>query len=371
MKKISPVFLLLSVFAVRAQTNYLLVGTYTSGTSEGMYVYTFNSSTGNFALKSSIKSPNPSYLAVAPGQRYVYAVYEEGNDKSGGKLAAYRFNKASGTLRYINDQSSGGEHPCYVSVDKTGKWAAVANYSGGNLSILPVQTGGALGPAAQTIQHSGSSVNKQRQEKAHVHCAYFSADNKFLFAPDLGIDKVMVYAFNQTTGRLTEAAVPAVNPPDNGGPRHIVLSPSNRYAYLMEELNGSVVAYSYKNGNFTHLQTISAAEKDFKGFMGSADIHVSADGKFLYCSNRGDANTITIFKIDPATGKLSVAGYQSTLGVAPRNFSIDPSGNFLLVANQNSNNIVIFKRNKTTGLLTDTGKRIEVGNPVCLQWAGK
>jgi 6-phosphogluconolactonase len=370
MKYFLRIFLLLNAFAADAQNNYLLVGTYTGGKSEGIYVYTFNSSTGKFALKSSIKSPNPSYLAVAPGQRNVYAVYEEGNDKGGGKLAAYSFNKASGKLTYLNEQATGGEHPCYVSVDKTGKWAAVANYSGGNLSILPVQSGGALGAAVQTIQHTGSSVNKQRQEKAHVHCAYFSADNKFLFTPDLGMDKVMVYAFNEKTGQLTEAAVPAVNSPDNGGPRHIILSPSNQYAYLMEELTGSVVAYKYNNGQFTHLQTISAAEKDFKGFMGSADIHISSDGKFLYCSNRGDANTITIFKIDAASGKLSVAGYQSTLGTAPRNFSLDPSGNFLLVANQNSDNIVIFKRNKTTGLLTDTGKKIEIGKPVCLRWAG-
>jgi 6-phosphogluconolactonase len=155
---------------------------------------------------------------------------------------------------------------------------------------------------------------------------------------------------------------------DGNGPRHITFSPNNQYAYLMQELTGNVTAFKYNNGRLTAIQTISAATKDFKGFMGSADIHISADGKFLYCSNRGDANTITIFKINPATGKLTIAGYQSTLGIAPRNFSLDPSGNFLLVANQNSDNIVIFKRNKTTGLLTDTGKKIEVGNPVCLKW---
>ena len=368
MKILFRLIILLNVFTASAQENYLLIGTYTSGKSEGIYVYTFNSTTGSFDYKSKIKSPNPSFLAVAPGEKNVYAVYEEGKDQGGGSVAAYSFNKTTGELGFINQEPTGGDHPCYVAVDKTGKWVTAANYTGGSISVLPVKTGGALEAASQLVQHSGSSINKERQEKAHVHCTFFSKDNKYLFTPDLGMDKLMIYSFNDKTGKLSPATQPFVKTDDGSGPRHITFSPNNQYAYLMQELTGNVTAFKYNNGKLTAVQTISAATKDFKGFMGSADIHISDDGKFLYCSNRGDANTITIFKINSATGKLTVAGYQSTLGIAPRNFSLDPSGNFLLVANQNSDNIVIFKRNKITGLLTDTGKKIEVGNPVCLKW---
>lgn len=368
MKMLFRLFVLLNVFTAAAQEQYLLIGTYTSGKSEGIYVYTFNSNTGNFEYKSRIKSPNPSFLAISPGEKYVYAVYEEGKDQGGGSVAAYRFNKASGELSFINQEPTGGDHPCYVAVDKTGKWVTAANYTGGSISVLPVKAGGGLDAVSQLVQHTGSSVVKERQEKAHVHCTFFSADNKFLFTPDLGMDKLMIYSFNDKTGKLIPGAQPYVKTAAGSGPRHITFSPNNQYAYLMQELTGNITAFKYNRGKLTAIQSINAAAKDFKGFMGSADIHISGDGKFLYCSNRGDANTITIFKINAATGKLAVAGYQSTLGLAPRNFSLDPSGNFLLVANQNSDNIVIFKRDKTTGLLTDTGKKIEVGNPVCLKW---
>ncbi|MEO6314146.1 MAG: lactonase family protein [Chitinophagaceae bacterium] len=368
MKIIFQLIILLQMFTANAQHSYLVIGTYTSGKSEGIYVYDFNSLTGTAAYKSKIKAPNPSFLTVSPNQQHVYAAFEEGNGK--GSVGAYRFNKTSGELSYINQQNSGGDNPCYVAEDKTGKWVAVANYSGGSFSLFKVAPGGGL-QAGQTTQHTGSSFNKERQEKAHVHSTFFSKDNKFLFAPDLGMDKLMIYAFDDKTGKATPAAQPFAPSPDNGGPRHIAFAPNNRYAYLMQELTGTVVAYKYNSGKFDQLQTISAAEPGFKGFMGSADIHVSDDGKFVYCSNRGEANTITIFKIDPVNGKLTVAGYQSTIGTNPRNFSLDPTGNFLLVANQGSDNIIIFKRNKTTGLLTDTGNRIDVGNPVCLKWISK
>ncbi|HTL09749.1 MAG TPA: lactonase family protein [Chitinophagaceae bacterium] len=366
MKSLMTALLLLLVSAAFAQHSYLLIGTYTNGKSEGIYVYDFNSSNGKGVYKSKIKAVNPSFLAVSPTKQYVYAAFEDGNGK--GSVGAYRFNKKDGSLSFINQQSSGGDNPCYVAEDKTGKWVTVANYSGGSLAVFPVKGNGALGASTQLIQHNGSSVNKQRQEKAHVHCTYFSADNKYLFVPDLGMDKLMLYTFNSRTGALKEATPAYLASPDSGGPRHITFSPNQQYAYLMEELKGTVVVYRYQQGKLTQVQTISAAAPGFQGFMGSADIHTSADGKFLYCSNRGDANTISIFKINATNGKLTAVGQQSTLGIAPRNFSLDPSGNYLLVANQNSDNIVVFKRNKITGLLTDSGERIEVGNPVCLIW---
>ncbi len=189
--------------------------------------------------------------------------------------------------------------------------------------------------------------------------------------PDLGLDKVMIYSFNKKNGQLIAAPQPFVKLPAGTGPRHIVFNSKNKYAYLMQELTGTVTAYKYHKGRLTEIQNISAAPENFKGFMGSADIHVSPDGRFLYCSNRGESNSITIFTINHATGKLTVVGNQSSLGLAPRNFNFDPSGNYLLVANQKSDNIIIFRRDKNTGLLTDTGNKIEVGSPVCLKWITK
>lgn len=364
--------LFLSVgFNLCAQTSHLLVGTYTKGKSEGIYVYNFNSTTGDFSMETKIKTPDPSYLAVSPNQQFVYAVNEEGNNKIGGNVTAFKFNKQSGQLTQINQQLSGGDHPCFVAVDKTGKWIAVANYTGGNLSVFPVLANGGVGKASAFIQDTGKGFNKERQEKAHVHSCFFSGDNRYLFVADLGLDKEFIYLFNEKTGKLAPAPQAFEKSEPGSGPRHIDFHPNGRYVYLIEELTGTVVTYQYNNGKLKTIQRISAAASDFKGFMGSADIHVSPDGKFLYCSNRGESNTITIFSINGATGKLTTIGQQPTMGKAPRNFNFDPSGNFLLVANQDSDNIIIFKRNKATGLLTDTGKKIEVGNPVCLKWAAK
>ncbi len=371
MKIIFRLVILLYVLPVQAQKSYLFIGTYTSGKSEGIYVYDFNSTSGDATYKSKIKAPNPSYVTIAPDQHHVYAAFEKDSKNGGGEIGSYQFDKKSGELSFINEQASKGDNPCFVTTDKTGKWVAAANYSGGNLAVFPVKPGGGLDAASTLIQDSGSSTNKDRQEKAHVHSTFFSKDNRYLLVCDLGTDKIMIYSFNQKTGKLAPAPQRFVKTVGGSGPRHIIFSPNDKYVYLIQELTGVVVAYRYNNGRLTAIQQISAAQPGFKGFMGSADIHVSEDGKFLYCSNRGDANTITVFKINAATGKLTVAGYQSTLGKGPRNFSIDPTGNFLLVANQNTDNIIIFKRNKTTGLLTDTGKKIDVGNPVCLKWSAE
>ncbi|MEO5943937.1 MAG: lactonase family protein [Ferruginibacter sp.] len=353
-----------------AQQNYLLTGTYTKGKSEGIYVYDFNSNTGNSSFVSKIKSVNPSFLAVSPNQHFVYAVNEEGNGK-GGKISSYSFNRSTGMLQFINQQLSGGDDPCYVEVDKAGKWVVLANYSGGSLSIFPVENNGSLGEATTNIQHTGSSINKDRQEKAHVHSTFFSPDNKYLLVQDLGMDEITVYPFNEKKGTLNLRKRKIIKSTPGAGPRHIVFSNHHKFVYAIHELSGTVSAYKFKRGKLKLVEEVSASQPGFTGFMGSADIHISGDDNFLYCSNRGDANTISIFKIDKDNGKLTIAGYQSTLGLGPRNFNFDPSGNFLIVANQNSDNIVIFKINKETGLLIDTGKRIDVGSPVCLKWIDK
>ena len=347
----------------------MLVGTYTSPKSEGIYVYKFNSETGEVTPVSSVATLNPSYLTVSPDEKFVYSVHEVDRTNIGGSISAFTFDKTTGKLTEINRQATGGDHPCYVETDKTGKWIFAGNYSSGSLSLFPVNKDGSLQPSSKLIQHHGKGAHPTRQDKPHVHCTYISPDNHYLFVPDLGIDKVMIYSFDQKTGKLEEGKQPFSLSTPGAGPRHFTFHPNGKYAYLIEELTGHVVAYKYDNGTLSELQRISTTPEGQTGYRGSADIHVSPDGKFLYASNRGDFNTIASYKIDTDKGTLTNLGYQSTLGKAPRNFNFDPSGNFLIVANQDSDQIVIFKRNKETGELTDTGKRIDVGKPVCIKWA--
>ncbi len=358
-----PVFICVTGFCQKE--HYMLVGTYNSPKSEGIYVYKFNSTTGDITPVSKIAAGNPSYLAVSPDNKFVYAVNENGNDK--GSVAAYSFDKATGALTFINKQPSGGDHPCYVSVHKSGKWVAVANYNGGNFSVLPVMADGSLGNPT-TIDHKGSSVVKDRQDKPHVHSTVFSPDNNYLFVADLGIDKEMIYSFNAGSGTATPAPTPYMLTAAGTGPRHFIFHPNGKLAYLVGELNSSVNCYSYKNGKLTFIESVSGLPAGYTGRKWAADIHISDDGNFLYFSNRDESNTIAVFSIDKKTGKLKLLQHQSTMGKVPRNFSIDPSGDYLLVANQDTDNIVVLKRNQKTGLLEDTGKRVEVGKPVCIKW---
>lgn len=369
MKLLSIVaFFLLLKSSVSAQDFYMFIGTYNSPKSEGIYVYKFNSNDGSVKQVSHIKISNPSYIVVSPGEKYVYSVQEDGNNNGGGNITAFSFDKTSGLLSFINTQPSGGDHPCYVETDKTGRWVFAGNYSSGTVSVLPVLANGGLGTAVTTIQHNGAGSNQQRQSSPHVHATVISSDNKWLFTPDLGIDKVMIYSFSDKNGSLSPAKQPYTASKPGAGPRHFTFHPTNKFAYLIEELSGNIVTYNYKKGKLKPVQVISNMVTGDTSFPGSADIHVSHDGKFLYASNRSTVNNIGIFSINPKNGKLRLAGHQPTLGKGPRNFNIDPTGKFLIVANQNSDQVVIFERNLHTGLLKDTGQRIEVGKPVCIKW---
>ncbi|MBL0133573.1 MAG: lactonase family protein [Chitinophagaceae bacterium] len=375
MKKILICFLLQSILliAYAQKSAYLLVGTYTSGKSEGIYVYKFNAVTGKAEFVSVAKSVNPSYLTISPDGRYVFAANEtsDSQDKSkGGNISSFYFDKKSGQLNFINTVPSGGADPCYVTIDKSAKWVITGNYTSGSLAVIPIAIDGRLGNPTQSIEHIGSGPNKNRQQSPHVHSTVLSKDNKFLFASDLGIDKVVIYSFNTSNGEIGPATQNFAEAEKGSGPRHFEFHPNNKYAYLMEELVGAVKVFSYdaKKGTLEPVQTISSIEKKFKASNFSADIHISPDGKFLYCTNRGESNTIALCSIDPSSGMLQFIKRYDTGGKIPRNFSIDPSGQFLLVANQQSDNIVVFKRNKDTGELTDTNIRIETGNPVCLKW---
>lgn len=354
-----------------AQQNYLLVGTYDSPKSEGVYVYNFNSETGTTSPVGHIKTSNPSFITVSPNEKYVFAV-EEIAPKSGigGNVSAFSFNKKSGNLTFINKQLSGGNDPCHVETDNTGKWIFVSNYSSGTVSVLPVQESGAISQAT-TLQLQGSGPNNARQAGPHAHGAIISHNNKQLFVTDLGADKLLIYDFNAVSGNLTPAAQAFVTAMPGRGPRLFTWHPNHKFGYMIEEMGGEIVAFRQMKNKLKNIQHVSTMAAGDTRFAGSAFIQLSPDGKFLYASNRGDVNNIAIFKVNQKNGKLSLPCFQSSLGKTPRNFSIDPTGNFLLVANQDTDDIVIFKRNVKTGRLTDTGNRIDIGKPVCLKWAAK
>jgi 6-phosphogluconolactonase len=366
----AALFLSLSGFT---QQFYLFIGTYTegpfaNGAGKGIYVYRFNAATGDVQPVSTMAADNPSYLALAPGGRFVYSVNETDGAKPG-SVSAFSFDPQSGKLTLINKQPSGGDDPCYVAVDSHRKWLMVANYGGGSCSALPIGADGALGAPAQTFQHTGSGPNKDRQEKAHVHSTIFSPDEKYVIVADLGMDQLSVLHFNPSSVKqpLSPAQDSIVTIRPGSGPRHISFNPGKPYVYLINELAGTVDAFHYAHGRLTPLQHISSHPAGYTGVIGSADIHVAPGGKFLYASNRGDANNLVIYSIDTASGKLTLKGFQPTLGKTPRNFMIDPTGRWLLVANQNGRNVVIFRIDQHTGLLKATGKQIQLPAPVCLK----
>ena len=343
-----------------AQNYKLIIGTYTNkGNSEGIYVYDFNSKTAVAKQLNVIKNvSNPSYLTLSKDNNFLYSVYEDGSNSA---ASAFKFDAQTGAASFLNKEATNGQNPCYILTD--GKNVITANYSGGSISVFGIKPDGSLSNIKQNIQHTGKGPDK-RQEKAHVHQVLFSPDKKYVISNDLGEDKVYIYAYNATAEQpLTFKTSVKTN--SGSGPRHLVFSPNGKFAYLAHEFNGKISAFSYHDGNLTLLQETATVAKDFKGNVDAADIHISADGKFLYETNRGDANTISVFTIQKS-GKLKFVETVSTLGKGPRNFSIDPSGNFLLVAHQYTNDVVIFNRNTKTGKLTDSNKRINVGTPVCL-----
>lgn len=366
MKFLYSMLLLLPAAKLMAQpTTYLIAGTYTGGKSNGIYVFRFGAG-GKAVAVDSIATPNPSFLALSPDEKTVYAVNETGAAEGGGKVTAFRFDKRTGRLALLNQQSSEGEHPCFITVDKSGKWVIAGNYSSGTVAVLPARPDGSLRSAATTVQHRGSSSHA-RQQSPHVHQTVLSADNKTLYVPDLGIDKLMVYSFNAATGAL-EAKDTTVRLPGGSGPRHLDIHPTSKRLYLLQELSGNITVYNNRNGRLQAVQTVSALPAGFSQPFSGADIHLSPDGRFLYASLRDEANALAIFRVHPATGRLTLVGHQSTLGKTPRHFSFHPSGNYLLAANQRSDEVVVFRVNKKTGKLTDTGNRIAIGSPVCLRW---
>lgn len=359
-------FLPLAMFAQNDRIN-LLIGTYTNtGKSKGMYVYDFDATTGSASLKNMVELVNPSFLTISADRNYVYAVTQTAERE--GAANAYAFDEATGELTFLNQQLAQANGPCHITIDSKGQYVIVSNYSDGKVSVFPVEKDGSLGTLVQLIEHEGSGPNPDRQQGPHVHSAFFSPDEKQLYVQDLGTDKVNIYDFQPENKQapLVAAAQPFVKSAPGGGPRHAAVSRDGNYLYLIEEMIANVMVYAKTDGLLEPIQEISINEDGYEGSNGAADIELSPDGKFLYASNRGDANTLAIYAVNASDGKLTKVGNQSVLGQRPRNFTISPDGGYLLVANQGTDDVVIFSRDSNTGLLTDTGSRINVGAPVCL-----
>lgn len=355
----------------RSEERLVYVGTYThKGTSEGIYIYRLAMATGVLTpvgVAGGVQ--NPSFLALDPQRRYLYAVNETMtfDGQPGGGITAFAVDLQSGALTYINSQCTHGGAPCHVSVDQTGRFVYVANYMGGNVAAFPVRADGGLDPASAVVQHTGSGVNPRRQEGPHAHSITLDPTNRFAFVADLGIDKVMVYRLDLESGTLPPHTPPAVGVEAGAGPRHMAFHPNGRYAYLITEMGNTIIAYAYDaaRGTLDARQTVPALPVDFTGQSTCADIHVAPSGKFLYGSNRGH-DSIVIYAIDAETGLLTYVGHAPTLGKTPRNFALDPTGTYLFVAHQDSNTIVTFRIDLETGHLTPTGQVTEVPMPVCV-----
>jgi 6-phosphogluconolactonase len=342
----------------------LYVGTYTSGKSEGIYIYRMDQLTGELKRAGSMKSENPSFLTIDPAKRFLYAV----NEKPEGAVSAFRVDRTSGDLSFVNEQSSQGADPCHLSVESGGKSVLVANYTSGSLAVLPIQRGGSLGAASDVKQHEGSGPREQ-QKGPHAHCIKLDHANRHAFAADLGIDKLMIYRFNAATGKLEPAQQSSAFLHAGAGPRHLTFHPNGKYLYVINELDSSLTTFKYSaaQGTLTAFESVSTLPRDFTGMSFCADIHVAKSGRFLYGSNRGH-NSIVVFAIDSRSGRLSLVEHVSTEGKWPRNFTIDPSERFLLVANQHTDNVATFRIDQQTGRLTPTGQVTEIPTPVCLQF---
>jgi len=350
---------------------YVYVGTYTRARSEGIYIYRMDLSNGALNPIGRIGGVvNPSFLTIHPHGHSLYAVNEvrDFQGKPGGAVSAFSIDARTGSLTFLNHQLSGGAHPCYLSMDKEGRFLLVSNYSGGSVSVIAIREDGRLGELTDLVQHKGSSINPERQEGPHPHSILLDPSNRYAFVPDLGLDKIMIYRFDSVHGKLEPNDEPWVSIRPGAGPRHFTFHPNGRFAYLINELDNTIIAFSYEAayGRLRELQTVKALPEGFAGKSYCADIHVTPSGEFLYGSNRGH-DSIVAYKIDVTTGKLTYLGHESTRGRTPRNFAIDPTGEFLLVGNQDTDTIQTFRIDGESGRLIPTGYMAEVPAPACVK----
>lgn len=345
-------------------------GTYSGGKSQGIYVARFDTRTGALADPVlAAESRNPSFLAVHPNRRFLYAVGEVNrvDDRPGGGVSAFAIDGATGRLRALNRQSSGGAGPCHLACDGEGRHLLVANYGGGSVSVLPLDAEGRLGEATAFVQHRGSSVNRQRQEGPHAHWIEVDPANRFAWVADLGLDKLLAYRFDPSRGTLTPHEPPAVSLKPGAGPRHFAFAPDGTRGYAINELDSTITAFRYEAsaGRLIELGSVSTLPEGYTGDSTTAEIAVHPSGRFVYGSNRGH-DSLAVFAVEAATGRLKLVEHVPTQGKTPRNFALEPGGRFLLAANQASDSVVVFRVDPETGRLTATGAPIVVGNPVCI-----
>jgi 6-phosphogluconolactonase len=350
------------------------IGTYTDKDgSKGIYQTTLDLNTGELTPVELVAEVNsPSFLAIHPTRKYLYAVMEisDFNGKAAGGVGAFSIDVPTGKLTKLNEQSSGGPGPCHIVVDHAGKFALVANYGGGSAGSLPIKADGSLEVMGSFVQHHGTSADKSRQEAPHAHSINVDPANHFAFVADLGLDKVLIYKLDPTSGKLTPND-PAFASVDKGaGPRHFAFHPSGKFAYVINEMHCTVTAFKYDaaKGELTPIQTITTLPNGFDGKnYSTAEIQVHPNGKFLYGSNRGH-HSIAAFSVDQETGKLTTVGNQKEGIKTPRNFAVDPTGQFVIVANQDGDSLVVFRIDPATGMLKTTGKTVAVPKPVCVKF---
>lgn len=361
MKKIFIYLMTFLPLTSLAQKIPMFVGTYTNKTeSKGIYIYNFDTKTGETSLLSTQASKDPSFLAR--NDKFIYAVNELPNGD--GAVSAYSFK--DGHLTFLNSLATGGGAPCFVEVHPKGKFLAVANYTGGSAALFDIESNGVLNKRSRLIQHTGKGVDPARQEKPHVHSTFFSRKGDRLFVQDLGLDQISVFKVNKSGGSYILAEEPEdLFTPAGGGPRHLAFDKKEKFLYVVLEMTGQIASYKKEGNDWMYQSTYDINTEGFKGKNGGADIKISADGKFLYATNRGDANTIATFSVNK-DGELKKLSNDDVKGKGPRNFNLSPDGKYLLIANQYTNNIVLFSRDTATGLLTDTGKEIQVPAPVCI-----
>jgi 6-phosphogluconolactonase len=349
----------------------LYVGTYTNGRSEGIYRCLFDVGSGELIVESVTRGvTNPSFLAIDRNRNRLFCVNETAGfeGKAGGSVSAFAMDQQTGDLRLLNSSSSHGADPCYLTFDSAGRFVLVANYTGGSLAVLPVRTDGSLGAATDVVQHKGSSV-KPRQQGPHAHSVVLDPSGRFAYAADLGLDKVMIYHFDDRKGTLFPATPGWADLKPGAGPRHLAFPPDGSGVYVVNELDSTLTAFSVdrSTGGLEQRQTLSTLPSAFAGENFPADIHFGRSGRFVYASNRGH-DSIAVFAVDPKKGEISPVQHESTGGKWPRNFTIDPTGQFLLVANQRSDTITVFDIHPESGTLAPNGHVAEIPSPVCVRF---
>ena len=355
---LATILLVAACTSVQGQEKFrVYLGTYTGKESKGIYQCELNTGKGSLSAPTLAgETSSPSFLAFHPNQKFLYAVNE-----SDAKVSAFAIDEKSGKLTFLNSQPSQGGAPCHLVVDPTGKNVLAANYSGGSCICIPIAADGSLGAASSFQQHVGPRKNG--------HSIHVDKANKFALCCDLGLDKVLIYAFDASKGSLTPHG--AFDTPKGAGPRHFGWHPNGKMAYINGETDLTIIAAEYDadKGVLTQKQVLSTLPRDVVRNGGStAETVVHPSGKFVYVSNRDPYNSIAIFSIDPKTGELKGVGHQSTGIKTPRNFAIEPTGQWMLVANQSGNNVSVFRINASTGELSPTGTSIEVASPVCVRF---